>query len=94
METALPAGMPGLQLNDARATIARYPNQGGGVETSCGYGCMVASAEAKWTPPDFNRYGNVTYYTDNLPEHKRNDSAQGGGYENWYVRICILFWEA
>ena len=76
--------MSGLQLNGERATIARYPNQPGGVETSCGYGCMVAGGDAKWTPPDFNKYGNVTYYTDMVPAHKRNDSAAGGGLDNWF----------
>ena len=50
------AGQIGLQLNGERATIARYPNQPGGVETSCGYGCMVTGGSAKWTPPNFNKY--------------------------------------
>ena len=52
-------GMLGLQLNGERATIARYPNQPGGVEVSCGYGCMVNGGSATWTPPDFNKYGAV-----------------------------------
>lgn len=81
--------MPGLQLDGARATIARYPNQGGGVETSCGYGCMVPGGSAKWTPPDFNRFGNVTYFTDMVPAHKRNDSGTGGGFENWFSHYMI-----
>ena len=50
---------------------------------------MVNGGSAKWTPPNFNKYGNVTYYTDNVPAHKRNDSAQGGGYENWFSHYMI-----
>ena len=82
--------MTGLQMNGERATIARYPNQPGGVETSCGYGCVVSSGDAEWTPPDFNKYGNVTYYTDLIPAHKRNDSANdGGGLDNWFSHYMI-----
>ena len=82
--------MTGLQMNGERATIARYPNQPGGVETSCGYGCVVASGDAEWTPPDFNKYGNVTYYTDLVPAHKRNDSADSAtGLDNWFSHYMI-----
>ena len=35
------------------------------------------------------RYGNVTYYTDMIPAHKRNDSAMGGGFENWFSHYMI-----
>ncbi len=69
------ADVPGLQLDGVRATRARYPNLPAGIEASCGYGCMVASNQADWTPPDFNKYGNVTFYTDAFPEHDRNDTA-------------------
>merc|ERR1719174_205941 len=81
--------MLGLQIDGKRATIARYPNQPGGVETSCGYGCMVSGRSASWTPPDFNKYGKVTYYTDMNPDHKRNDSARGGGLDNWFSHYMI-----
>jgi hypothetical protein len=81
--------MSGLQIDDSRATVARYPNQPGGVETSCGYGCVVSEHDAAWTPPDFNKYGNVTYYTDMDPNHKRNDSANGGGLDNWFSHYMI-----
>jgi len=57
--------VPGLQIDGKRATRARYPNLPGGLEASCGYGCMVPSNAADWTPPDFNKFGQVTYYTDN-----------------------------
>merc|ERR1712195_161406 len=36
---------------------------------------MAASRGAKWTPPDFNKYGNVSFYTDQIPEPDRNDTA-------------------
>jgi len=76
--------MPGLQIDGARATIARYPNLPGGIEVSCGYGCMAPSRGAKWTPPDFNKYGNVSFYTDEFPEHDRNDTAKG-----WFHHYMI-----
>ena len=81
--------MPGLQIDGKRATIARYPNQPGGVETSCGYGCMVGGHDADWTPPNFTKYGNPTYYTDMNPDHKRNDSTHGGGLDNWFSHYMI-----
>lgn len=73
----------GLQINGERATRARYPNLPGGLETSCGYGCMVDSKNGKWTPPDFNKYGKVKYYTDEIPEHHRNNT------ENWFNNYMI-----
>lgn len=76
--------VPGLQLNGARATRARYPNLPGGIEVSCGYGCMIAGNKAKWTAPDFNKYGPVTYYTDSNPQHDRNDTANG-----WFKHYMI-----
>lgn len=75
---------PGLQLNGERATRARHPNIPGGIEVSCGYDCMIPSKSGKWTPPDFNKYGNVTFYTDMVPEHTRNDSSDG-----WFQHYMI-----
>ena len=69
--------VPGLQLNGARATRARYPNVPGGIENSCGYGCMIASNNGKWTPPDPNRFGPVKFHTDSDPSHDRNVTAEG-----------------
>lgn len=66
--------VPGLILNNVYATRARYPNIPGGLETSCGYGCMVDGSDATWTPPNFNKYGNVTFYTDNQTKTFRNDT--------------------
>jgi len=67
--------VPGLQVDGLRATRARYPNLPGGLEVTCGYGCMVSGHNANWTAPDLNKYASVTYYTDTLPEHTRNDTA-------------------
>ena len=89
VNSPLVEAMTGLQMNGERATIARYPNQPGGVETSCGYDCVVAGGSADWTPPDMNKYGNVTYYTDLVPAHERNDSAAGGGLDNWFSHYMI-----
>ena len=81
--------MPGLIIDGKRATIARYPNVPGGVEASCGYGCLISGGDAYWTPPDFERAKTVKYYTDMNPEHKRNDSARGGGLDNWFSHYMI-----
>jgi hypothetical protein len=76
--------VPGLQLDGARATRARYPNIPGGIEVSCGYGCMISGDSAAWTPPNLNRFGPVTFYTDSNPEHDRNDTAEG-----WFTHYMI-----
>jgi len=76
--------MEGLQIDGARATIARYPNLPGGIEVSCGYDCMVSTNQTEWTPPDFNKYSNVTFYTDEFPQHDRNDTSQG-----WFHHYMI-----
>ena len=72
--------VPGLQIDGKRATRARYPNLPGGLEASCGYGCMVPSNAADWTPPDFNKFGPVTYYTDNQTrtDRERRSSLRAG----------------
>lgn len=75
--------VPGLQISGARATRARFPNIPGGIEASCGYGCMINGEEGKWTPPQFNRFGNVSFYTDNLPEHRRNTT------DSWFNNYMI-----
>ena len=59
-----PDEVPGLQVGGVRATRARYPNLPGGIEVSPGYDCMIPSKDAEWTPPQFSKYGNVTFYTD------------------------------
>lgn len=76
--------VPGLQLDGKRATRARFPNVPGGIENSCGYGCMVASRAAKWTPPDFNKFGQVTYYTDNQTKTARHDTPS-----NWFQHYSV-----
>jgi hypothetical protein len=89
-------GVPGLQLVDpatgavSRATRARYPNLPGGIETSCGYGCMLDEHSAKWTPPDMNKYGPVDYYTDNISAHDRNDTTINGKTgTTWFQHYMI-----
>jgi hypothetical protein len=76
--------VPGLLLDGARATKARFPNLPGGIEASCGYGCMVGQKDAGWTKPDANRFGPVNFYTDAFPEHDRNDTA-----DNWFKHYMI-----
>ena len=63
--------------------IARCPNHGGRVETSCGYGCMVADGSAQWTPPNFNKYATSRHGAG----AKRNDSVMGGGFQNWFYMM-------
>jgi len=67
--------VPGLQLNGERATRARYPNLPGGLEVSPGYGAMLPSYAANWTPPIFDKFGSPTYYT-NL-DYSRNNTPDG-----------------
>jgi len=76
--------VPGLHINGKRATRARYPNLPGGIEVSCGYGCMIDGQSVQWTPPQFSKYGNVTYYTDNLTSHRRKN---GGWFEQYMIGI-------
>ena len=67
--------VPGLQINGVRSTRARYPNLPGGIEVSPGYDAMISARDGHWTPPDFNKYGNVTFYTD--MNHTRPNNAAG-----------------
>jgi hypothetical protein len=76
--------VPGLQLDGVRATRARYPNLPGGIEVSPGYGAMVSSNQAAWTPPQFDKFGQVDFYTDGVPAHMRNDTANG-----WFQHYMI-----
>jgi len=83
------ADVPGLQMTDSagalsRATRARYPNNPGGIETSCGYGCMIGGNQGKWTPPNFNRFGPVDFYTDNQTATQRTDTPS-----NWFQHYMI-----
>ena len=88
--SSLPAKIRGLQHETlGRLTVARYPNLPGGIEVSCGYGCMIDGGDAKWTPPQFDRFGEVTYYTDMNPAHKRNNTDMGGGLDNWFSHYMI-----
>eukprot|EP00746_Dinoflagellata_sp_MGD_P024026 gnl/MRDRNA2_/MRDRNA2_156394_c0_seq1.p1 gnl/MRDRNA2_/MRDRNA2_156394_c0~~gnl/MRDRNA2_/MRDRNA2_156394_c0_seq1.p1 ORF type:complete len:753 (-),score=145.08 gnl/MRDRNA2_/MRDRNA2_156394_c0_seq1:61-2085(-) len=84
----------GLQINGERATRARYPNMPAGLEASCGYGCMISGAHhwVKWTPPDFNKYGKVDFYTDTTPEHRRNTTD--GWFNNYMIGtqgLCSVY---
>ena len=82
--------MPGLHINGVRATIARYPNQPGGVEHSCMGKCVVDQGDVAWTPANFAKLGNSTSYTDRTPQHKRNDSASGWSqYDNWFAHYML-----
>lgn len=84
--------VPGLQINGARATRARYPNLPHGLEASCGYGCMIDGGKGKWTPPDFDKFGKVKYHTDHTPEHHRNTT---NGWFNEYMTgvdgLCSVY---
>jgi len=80
-------GMPGLQMNGKRCTRARYPNlEPGGIEVTCGYGCVISGNDGNWTPPEFRhrKVTNVTYYTDNDARHVREN---GGWFEHYTVGI-------
>lgn len=76
--------MPGLQIDGVRATRARYPNLPGGIEVSPGYDAMVSGSQGQWTPPDFNKFGPVQFYTDNITSHTRNNTPDG-----WFQHYMI-----
>merc|ERR1712107_115592 len=78
--------VPGLQLNGVRATRARYPNLPAGIEVTPGYDNMVKGKQAVWTPPNFDKFGPVVYYQDNITEHYR-DTAVDGWYNHYMVGI-------
>ena len=83
--------IPGLQIDGARATRARYPNLAGGIEVSPGYGSMISSRSAAWTPPDFNKYGKVDFYTDANASHARSNA---GWFENYMIGsngLCSVY---
>ena len=75
--------VPGLQMDGKRAT-ARHPNLPGGLEASCGYGCMIPSNQGEWTPPNFDKFGPVTYYTDNQTKTDRPDTPS-----NWFQHYSV-----
>ena len=78
------ADVPGLQLDGVRATRARYPNLPGGIEVSPGYDAMIFENDATWTPPQFDRFGNVTFFTDARPDTLRNVTP-----DDWFQRYMI-----
>ena len=78
------ADVPGLQLDGVRATRARYPNLPGGIEVSPGYDAMISEKDATWTPPQFDRFGNVTFFTDARPDTLRNVTP-----DDWFQRYMI-----
>jgi len=83
--------IPGLQIDGVRATRARYPNLAGGIEVSPGYGSMISSRSAAWTPPDFNKYGKVDFYTDANASHARPNA---GWFENYMIGsngLCSVY---
>lgn len=45
---------------------------------------MIPGKSAGWTPPDFNKFGPVKYYTDSNPLHDRNDTAK-----DWFKHYMI-----
>lgn len=75
--------MEALQVDGVRATRTRYPNMPQGIEVSCGYGCMIDGSKETWIGPDFQKFGNVTYYTDNSTKHYRNTT------KDWFNEYMI-----
>jgi hypothetical protein len=76
--------MPGLQINGVRSTVARYPNLEGGIEVSCGYGCVVDANRAEWTKPSSSGHQNVQYYTDQNETHSRPNA---GWFEQYQIGV-------
>jgi hypothetical protein len=80
----LKGGMPGLQINGVRSTVARYPNLEGGIEVSCGYGCMVDSNQAEWTKPSSSGHQKIQYYTDRNETRSRPNA---GWFEHYQIGV-------
>ncbi|CAB9517687.1 expressed unknown protein [Seminavis robusta] len=78
--------MPGLQINGVRSTVARYPNMDGGIEVSCGYGCMIPGNQATWDPPkNANKQKQkVVHYTDS---NKTRARPNGGWFEHYTIGV-------
>jgi hypothetical protein len=74
--------VPSLQVDGKRYTRARFPNLPGGLEVSPHYGSMIKASYARWTPPNFARFGPPTYFTDF--NHTRDTTADG-----WYQHYQI-----
>ena len=45
--------------------------------------CAEDGGKGKWTPPDFEKYGNVTFYTDKTSQHYRNTT------HDWFNEYMI-----
>jgi len=83
--------VPGLQIDGKRLTRARYPNLPGGIEVSPGYGAMLGSGSAVWTPPQFARFGEPTYYTDTNASTSRPNN---GWFEHYMIGmegLCSVY---
>ena len=51
---------------------------------SPGYDAMISEKDATWTPPQFDRFGNVTFFTDARPDTLRNVTP-----DDWFQRYMI-----
>lgn len=78
----------GLQINGRRRTVARYPNQPGGIEKSCFYGCEVPGTVANWTGPTPPKSGPKYYRNDSVV---RNDSDSFRNYQIGFGGTCSIF---
>ena len=45
-------------------------------QVSCGYGCMIDGSQHVWNGPNFQKYGNVSWYTDTTAIHYRNTAKE------------------
>merc|ERR1719343_1997673 len=45
---------------------------------------MIPGDNALWTPPDFNKYGPVKFFTDHVESHHRNNTP-----DNWFQNYMI-----
>ena len=52
---------------------------------SPGYDAMISGGDAHWTPPNFNKFGPVQYYTDNISSHTRNTTDFG--FQHYMIGI-------
>lgn len=48
------------------------------------YGSMIPSKQGLWTPPDFDKFGKVDFYTDANASHTRPDK---GWFEHYMIGV-------
>lgn len=73
------AACPGLSVSPSVHPSPR-------LQVSPMYDDMIQQNDGTWTPPDFAKFGDPTFFTDAVPSHDRNVTAQGW-FEHYMIGI-------